>query len=631
MKNIIKYVTISLLVLFTTLSCQDFLDAPAKSTMDEQTIFSTPAFAEQAIGGILNCFGEVNSYRGRFIGWYGPNTDVEIRKSLSVSNYNSISSSENLSTYFTTATNGQMDTENNFYAMWYQGIERANLAIRGMRAYADFSNPELRQIFGEILTLRAMVYYDLLRTFSNVPARFEPLTEETTNLPKSDRDVILKQILADLEEAADMCGWPNENGKTQSAERVNKAFVKGLRARLALMAAGYSQHLGVNGTIGKLSLSTDPDLTPAKMYQIAKDECLDVINSGTCRLLDYEEFWKTFCFESHKAGMEELYSIPFSDGRGRVLFDLGVPHNNDKYVEGQADKGGSILIMPTLWYDYDKEDVRRNVTCCPWRWEGTEAGGGGKKVISSNASTWYIGKYRYEWLPQSRWSNASTNDDGLNYMVMRYSDILLMAAEAVNELDGPATAAPYLKEVRDRAYPNNSEKVSALMANASSSKDAFFKHIVRERALEFAGEMLRKQDIIRWGLLDELMLDAKSKLNAWSEGKNYTDWYGVTRPYSTLPWDAEKFVYNVYSTTAPDGEEILLQGLEYGDPKTNPSDWGSKDWNLSGRENGGFPNGRLSDWLYGRTPSTQPYWPIWFNFINSSEGVLNNDDYNAPQ
>jgi hypothetical protein len=148
--------------------------------------------------------------------------------------------------------------------------------------------------------------------------------------------------------------------------------------------------------------------------------------------------------------------------------------------------------------------------------------------------------------------------------------------------------------------------------------------------LEFAGEMLRKQDLIRWGLLDELMLDAKNKLHAWSEGRNYTDWYGVTRPYSTLPWDADKFAYQVYSTTAPDGEEILFQGLEYGDPLTNPGDWASKEWNLSGRDSGGFPNGRLSDWLYARTPSSQPYWPIWFNFINSSEGVLNNDDYNAP-
>lgn len=624
MKNTIKLSAFILLALLGVSSCQDFLEAPAKSTMDEQTIFSTPAFAEQAIGGILNCFAETNSYRGRFIGWYGPNTDVEIRKSLSASNYNSISANENLCTYFTATTNGQMDGTNNFYAMWYQGIERANLAIRGMRTYADFSNPDLRQIFGEILTLRAMIYYDLLRTFSNVPARFEPNSEENLNLPKSDRDVIIKQLLIDLEEAADLCGWPNEGDKTSSAERVNKAFVKGLRARIALIAAGYSQHLGVDGVGGsKLSMSTDPDLAPEKMYEIAKTECLDVIDSKTCRLLGYEEFWKNFCFEGHKAGMEEIYSIPFSDTRGRVLFDLGIPHENDKYVEGQANKGGSILLMPTLWYDYDKDDVRRNVTCAQWNWKGNEAEGG-KKTISS-ANTWYIGKYRYEWLPESRWSNVSTNDDGLNYMVMRYSDILLMAAEAINEVDGPALAAPYLKEVRDRAYPDSPETVADLMSQATVSKEAFFKHVVRERALEFAGEMIRKQDLIRWNLLDEMMLDAKNKLYAWSEGQDYTDWYGIIHPYSSLPWDADEHKYMVYSTNA--GEEIQLQGFEYGDPVTNPGDWATKEWNIPIATDGG----RLSDWLYARQPSSQPYWPIWQNFINSSEDVLNNDDYNLPQ
>jgi hypothetical protein len=168
--------------------------------------------------------------------------------------------------------------------------------------------------------------------------------------------------------------------------------------------------------------------------------------------------------------------------------------------------------------------------------------------------------------------------------------------------------------------------VNALMAQATASKEAFFKHIVRERALEFAGEMLRKQDLIRWGLLDELMLDAKNKLYAWSEGQNYTDWYGINRPYSTLPWNASEKKYMVYSATATNGEEILLRGFEYGDLAINPGNWAVKEWNIPIAENGA----RLSDWLYARTPSAQPYWPIWQNFINSSEGVLNNDDYNAP-
>jgi hypothetical protein len=126
-----------------------------------------------------------------------------------------------------------MNTANNAWAMFYQGIERANIAIRGLRNFGDVeNNPQLAQLLGEVLTLRAVVYNDLIKGWGDVPARFEPVNSETVYLPRSDRDVIYKQLLADLEEAATLVAWPNETSMTRSTERVNKAFVKGLRARL---------------------------------------------------------------------------------------------------------------------------------------------------------------------------------------------------------------------------------------------------------------------------------------------------------------------------------------------------------------------------------------------------------------
>jgi starch-binding outer membrane protein, SusD/RagB family len=73
---------------------------------------------------------------------------------------------------------------------------------------------------------------------------------------------------------------------------------------------------------------------------------------------------------------------------------------------------------------------------------------------------WYFGKYRYEWM--NRYV-TSTNDDGVNWIYMRYAEILLTAAEAANELEGPAAAAPYLKEIRRRAFPatQHAKKVDA--------------------------------------------------------------------------------------------------------------------------------------------------------------------------
>lgn len=610
MKNIsIKIFVLAILFAFT--SCEDFLDAPAKSTLDEQTIFSNQAFAEQAIAGVIQSFCETNSYRGRFIAYYGINSDVEIRKSLSGSTSDA---AQTLANYLTTPTNGNMDASNNAWAKFYEGIERANLAIRGLRAYGDVENrPEMAQILGEMLTLRAIVYNDLLRGWGNVPARFDPIGSETVYLPKVDRDEILKQLLADLDEAANYCAWPNGNSVTTSSERINKAFVKGLRARLALAAAGYSQHLSSspNGP-SQLSLSSDPALAPQEMYKIVKQECLDVINSGTCRLLDFEECFRDFCSETYNAGGEVLWSIPFSATRGRVLFDLGLSHTTaDKYVYNHAGRGGSTLIMPTLWYDYDKEDVRRSVTACPFVWTD------GKQVPSS-ARSWCIGKYRYEWLPQDRWRTESSNDDGLNYLYMRYSDVLLMAAEAINELDGPGAAAPYFREVRERAFPDNPGMVDTYMSQVTGSKEAFFKAIVKERGLEFAGEMLRKGDLIRWNMLNTAIDEAKAKLQAWDSKQDYASPFdGTVYPYSQLP-------DHIYYKTAADGESILIHGLNYGDPDAAPdaSYTGTKEWNLN--------DVPLWDYIALRNPNLQPYWPIWQNFINTSEGNLNNDDYNMP-
>jgi len=610
MKNIIVRIFVfAALIAFT--SCDDFLDAPAKSTLDEQTIFSNQAFAEQAIAGVIQSFCETNSYRGRFIAYYGINTDIEIRKSLSGS---SSDASQTLANYNTTPTNGNMDASNNAWAKFYEGIERANLAIRGLRAYGDVENrPEMAQLLGEMLTLRAVVYNDLLRGWGNVPARFEPIGSETVYLPKEERDEILKQLLSDLEEAGTYCAWPNESAVTSSSERINKAFVKGLRARLALAAAGYSQHLASspNGS-SQLSLSSDSELAPEEMYKIAKQECLDVINSGTCRLLDFEECFKDFCSETYNAGGEVLWSIPFSNTRGRVLFDLGLSHTTaDKYVELHAGRGGSTLIMPTLWYDYDKEDVRRSVTACPFVWTD------GKQVPSS-ARSWCIGKYRYEWLPQDRWKGESQNDDGLNYLYMRYSDVLLMAAEAINELDGPGAATNYFRQVRERAFPDNPEMVDAYMNQITAGKDAFFKAIVKERSLEFAGEMLRKGDLIRWNLLGSAINEAKEKLQAWDSRQDYTSPFdGTVYNYSQLPG-------HIYYKTAQDGESIMIHGLDYGDPDAAPdaSYSGTKEWDLN--------DVPLWDYITLRDPNLQPYWPVWQNFINTSEGTLNNDDYNMP-
>ncbi len=600
MKKIIYNLLAALILIGGFASCEDTLEVDNKSSLDASVIFSNPNLAEGAVAGIIHSFGETNSYRGRFLVYYGMNTDTEVVHDLK--NYDGDKGL--LSNYNTNVNNGQMNTENNAWAKFYEGIERANIAIEGLRAYGDVDKrPEMAELLGEVLTLRAVVYSDLLKAWGDVPARFKPVDSETVYLPRANRDVIYKQLLADLEEAAELVAWPNESAKTKSTERVNKAFVKGLRARLALAAGGYGQrfHEGGNGEIRK---SDDPELSSEKMYAIAKKECLDIYESGHAMLEPtFEGVFRAVHSEEYKAGREVLWEIPFAEGRGRVIFDLGVKHTNvDKYTA--QPKGGANGPNPALFYDYELEDERRDVTCVPYEWkDGVQ--------IPTNLNKFYYGKYRYEWLYEEAGRRVTApNDDGLNWLYMRYADVLLMLAEAVNELDGPEAAAPYLKEVRSRAYGDNQAAVDAYIDEVKASKEKFFNAIVDERALEFAGEMLRKSDLIRWNLLGTKLAETKDKLEMLEnrEGK-----------YADLP-------SKIYYKTLEDGETLEIYGLNYGDTDAEGETLGydeNKTWKMSSDDE------KIEYWnaLYVSNPDEQQYWPIWQTFIESSNGMLNNDGF----
>ncbi|MCL2028406.1 MAG: RagB/SusD family nutrient uptake outer membrane protein [Bacteroidales bacterium] len=618
MKNILKPLII-LPFAILAMSCDKLLDAPTKSTMDESVIFSTPSFAKSAIAGVIHSMGETNSYRGRYYLYYGINTDVEVRE-LSGSTEGT---DEHLTNYRTYPVNTAMNTvgtdgsPNNFYSMMYQGIERANIAIRGLRQYADLTNWEMRQILGEMLTLRAVLYVDLLKAFGNVPARFEPVSPETIYLPRASRDVVLKQLLIDLEDAADLVGWPNENTYTRLNTHINKAFVKGLRARVALMAGGYSMFVMES----EMRKSTDPDLTTDKMMEIVKKECLDVINSGMARLQppvgdynSYEAWIRAVHAENNIAGNEVLWEIPFSIERGRVIHTWGIRYSGPQNRHTVLFNGSQIRPNPTLYYMFKKEDIRRDLTCIPYKWL-TDAPGGptaqprqslvdDRNQRSANLNNWSFGKHRYEWLSR-RVTNI--NDDGLNFVFMRYSNILLMAAEAINYLDGPTAAEPYLRQIKERAYPDNPEIVASEMTIAMANSEAFFNAIVDERAKELAGEMYRKEDLIRWGIIDEKMAENRTNLTRLhNRGSGYAN--------------VNEYVYVKY---AEDGYTLLFYGLEPGEMGV-PDDVGSYtrfSWELSPASH----DRPYWNRLFVRTPSLQPYWPIWDNVVSLSNGSLVND------
>lgn len=595
------------------------MEAPTQSTLDGSSVFSVYSLAEAEVMSIHVSFGEMNSYRGRFLPYYGVSTDVEVSSGTAPSFASKNDEKQSLYNYNTLANNGQMNTTNNAYAKFYEGIERANLAIEGLRQYGSVStSDDMAQLLGEALTLRAVIYLDLTKAWGDVPARFTPNNNDNIYLPRCNRDSIYKVLLEDLKEAENYCYWPNENSITKTTERVSKSFVKGLRARIALIAGGY----GLRGD--GYRLSKDPDLAPEKMYQIAKEECNDIINAKKNTLGEFKDNFTKLCEDNVTAGGESLWEIPFSEGRGRVLYTWGVKHQaKDQYT--QQAQGGVNGPAPYLYYDYDASDIRRDITCVPYEWSKELTDGQAHQQLRK-ISSWCFGKLRYEWMTRTV---TSTNDDGVNFQYMRLADVYLMAAEAENQLGDIDAAWNHMKPILERAYKTNgavnTAKINELKAKYTASKDAFQKGIVEQRAFEFAGEQLRKEDLIRWGIIDEQMELAQQKL---------ANLANRTGEYAGLP---DKVYYKVYGKdevtptgSKGDGETLYLYGLNMGEDDADKiaelkaAGYESKNWFVS---NGA--NILTDDYINGLyvvdKPSLHCLWPIWQNFIDSSNGMLNND------
>ena len=601
-------------------SCdEDGLKTPTQSSFDESVVYSNYTLAEYNVFGIYEVFGHTNCHRGRYLPWYGFNTDIELY------NNTNVDEKAQIARYSMTVTNGQLNLANGPYNELMGGIERANLAIRGIRQYGNpEGNPQMAELLGEALTARALLYAELLKAYGEVPARFAPIDANTIYLNKSDKDIIFKQLLADLEEAFNYMKWPLQSAVTATTDRPSLAFAKGLYARLALMASGYSLRpddgMVGTGNPGTVRLSVDPDLQKEVLYPKALAALKDVINYSGLSLMDYTQLWKDFNNMDITAGKEVIYVIPSSDTRGRWNYTFAIrTEGNPEWSQGPtSSRGGTAGPVPTLYWKYGAQDVRRDISCVNWKWV---LGPDGKNIPQlAGPNDWYFGKFRLEWQIKVPYNGG--NDDGIKPVYMRYADILLMAAEIANdpacgERD-EAFAKKCLLEVRKRAYKGN-EAVAETYVNGISGQTAVFNAIVDERALEFVGEMLRKQDLIRWNLLKTKIDEAKEDLKDWMDGAGTQFGPAVWYKYAA-DGSIQTYGYNETATTT----EAPGEGWEcYTDSKGAVATY----FKFTSEDTGTYSDSaqKKLDSFYDNDPDTRQWWPIPDATLINSQGTLVND------
>ena len=661
MKKLLVKISASLCIALAATSClNDVLEVESQS-FDASVVFSNYTLAEYNVFAIADLCGATNGYRGRLDLWYGFNTDVEHYSSGSNGNaaWNTNANLQ-LAEYNTDPGNGNMNTGDNGYIQFFNAIERANVCIVNLRKYANLNDPDMAYLLGESLTWRAFLYSELIKMWGEAPLRTEPVTEATMYLPKVDRDELYLQILADLDEAIPMLYEPFASPQTQSAFRVNKALACGLYARVALAAAGWAWRPddGQVGTsnMGSLRLSVNPELSKAVLYPKALAYLEDALKMGNSLETSYEQLWRKFNNSEHLTSKEVLWVRPFSNGRGRWNYTHAGSHSVSEYING-GTRGGSTGPAPTLWWKYEKEDVRRDLTCVPWYYNGDASADHVGFQVRGRVNYWFWGKYRYEWMFANPYSGG--NDDGIKPIIMRYSDIYLMAAEIAAYEGDLAKAKQYLLPVRQRAYAGNEAKASAYVnaltiGSAAGSDNAavadhksqgtIMKAIIDERALEFAGEMLRKQDLIRWGLLkiamDESAADIKAlaemtgdyaAYNAYAEDKSSSSTGHSYKEYR-IYWRENR---NGYPQTGYNPVEIF--GLEADEIGKVPADYSAAEpngWvlhNFIASE--GFYSSTNDEWRYEsgyyRNEFNDPYprsvWPHFAQPIMLSQGALVND------
>lgn len=631
MKKIAYLLVVAILPMLAVSCLDDKLEVENPSEYEANVIFASYTYSENVVNSIYQRFGMNKSYRNRFLNYYGTNTDCEWWNGAKLGDVKSA-----ISMYSTTVTDGnQLNESDGAYSQIYIAIEAANQCIAGLREYGQTeTRPDMAYLLGEVLTLRAMLYYDLVKAWGDVPARFEPLKTETIYVQKSDRDVIFKQLIADLQEAANYVYWPTEATQTMTTGRVNKAFVKGLLARVCLMAAGYGQRpdegqLGT-GNIGsnrRSKLVEGGEWADNYLYRVALQACKDVIEKENVYVRlsdDFEKIWIDMMqYKNIIAGGETLFVIPFSHEvlRGQWNYTYAIKHPaKDSYV-GKSGMGGSMGPVPTMFYEYGKNDERRNVSCVNYIWKEQAK----PELEPAGINTWYFGKYRYEWMTNG--NKVTANDDGIMPIVMRYADVLLMAAECANELGDTFYAREQLRKVRLRAYDSHKTEANAYV-DAIGSKEAMFRAIVDERALEFLGEGLRKADLIRWGMLGQSIEETKEKMRALrSHGKYTSTLSGREYDYTTV---GTGLWYRV-SPTALVPEHIEMYGLDFGEGGTpEGADW--KQWTDKEGKTDYIKEGGIKDEkidmlsLAGSASATDQrmFWPL-YSAITSTNPYLTND------
>lgn len=508
MKKIFKTAIICVGALTIT-SCSDWLDTKSDSLKEESVLYQSAEDIKLATYGIYADLCD-EPYTQLMTIHQGAGTDIELIDGLGQTavgdnerggmNYNATTSWAKIGT---------------LWEKQYKTIEDCNRIIDGINASELKTNADVMKYSAEVRVIRAMVYLDLIRVFGDIPFHFSGAKSDLSNvnIGKTDRDVILDALIADLENvvAEDKLPWCG-NGVT--SERVNMGYARGLLANIYMTRAGFAlredenSHAVEGGYSSAKKVAagytqTDPytgaatysddnfktlrpsDADRANFYTKALAHLTAVKEKGIHQMNPSfaNEWEKINKLELDQTYYENMFEIPMGFGiSGELGYSIGVRMNGTTTDYGFSNSSGKVKTTAVHLYSYAPCDTRRDISCVAFELKNfdrtdlaksnmtvdingttvpveTETGDAvtAESLVKNKPFSLYLGKWDVRkmsdrWKVQNRTASLKFGY-GINTVRMRYPQILLWYAECENELNGPTTAAKNaLKEVHARAY-----------------------------------------------------------------------------------------------------------------------------------------------------------------------------------
>jgi len=465
MQKKVFLIVLTFCVVFT--SCKKFLETEPTDFTSPEIFYNTEDELNQALAGVYNALAQD--------GTFARNLPVELAHSSDEGFYKRNTANSLPAQYNHDAANTIVQ------AAWrelYNGINRANLLL------ANIDKPEMDEarrdvIRGEALFLRAFCYFQLVSLWGDVPLLLTPTVDgENVNNPRTPIREIYEVVLRDMAEAQTLVRKITDIG---FSGRVSKTAVQGVLARVNLKMAG------------------EP-LKDVARYEDARAWADSVIKSNEHSLNpDYKQIFINHSSDQYDI-KDSIWEIEFwGNHLGNAYRAAGRFGNQLSIRSLTAEMYGYATIgaTATLYRLYDDpNDVRRDWNIAPFKYESNTS----LVKVDHRDNELYdrdTGKWRREYetvLPRS------VDYSPTNFPVLRYADVLLMYAEAENELSGPDNAHDALNEVRRRAGA-----YEFTGANRILDQDDFRQTIREERARELCFEGLRKFDLIRWGIFEQVM------------------------------------------------------------------------------------------------------------------------------